>query len=220
MYHQRSLLDSVESICLQASEGGNTPCDSPDGRTSCPSGPGVAHASLFQSRDEDSEQTTTGTSGRKCSGSSASAALQSSLESKLRARLDCDGSMEYSQTLKVRATPAGRRLLVHTASARRTSGNGCTGWPTTSCRDWKDTPGMSQTGVNPDGSARSRLDQLPRVATLAGTAATDGTIAAMGNTAGFRLNPRFSLWLMGYPDEWASCGALAMPLSRKSPRNS
>ncbi|SON54243.1 hypothetical protein HDIA_0702 [Hartmannibacter diazotrophicus] len=42
------------------------------------------------------------------------------------------------------------------------------GWPTASARDWKDTAGMATTAVNPDGSTRSRLDQLPRVATLAG----------------------------------------------------
>ena len=42
------------------------------------------------------------------------------------------------------------------------------GWPTASARDWKDTAGMATTGTNPDGSERSRLDQLPRVANLAG----------------------------------------------------
>jgi hypothetical protein len=39
---------------------------------------------------------------------------------------------------------------------------------TPSARDWKDTPGMSESGVDPDGSTRSRLDQLPRQANLAG----------------------------------------------------
>jgi hypothetical protein len=39
-----------------------------------------------------------------------------------------------------------------------------TSWPTASARDWKDTTGMATTGTNPDGSTRSRLDQLPRVA--------------------------------------------------------
>ena len=43
---------------------------------------------------------------------------------------------------------------------------GLVGWPTCSARDWKDTPGMSETGVNPDGTERTRLDQLPRVANL------------------------------------------------------
>lgn len=51
------------------------------------------------------------------------------------------------------------------------------GWSTPSSRDWKDSPGMSTTGQNPDGSERSRLDQLPRQAHLAGwitPSATDG----------------------------------------------
>jgi hypothetical protein len=34
------------------------------------------------------------------------------------------------------------------------------------------------------------------------------------------LNPRFSLWLMGYPEEWASCGERAMQSCRSSPRSS
>ena len=40
----------------------------------------------------------------------------------------------------------------------------------------------------------------------------DGTSAGMKNTAGFLLNPRFSLWLMGFPVAWASCGERAMQL--------
>jgi len=51
-------------------------------------------------------------------------------------------------------------------------------WATPSTRDWKDTPGMSETGVNPDGSERTRLDQLPRQAGLAASwrspSASDG----------------------------------------------
>jgi hypothetical protein len=40
-------------------------------------------------------------------------------------------------------------------------------WSTPSARDWKDTAGMAMTGTNPDGSQRSRLDQLPRQASTA-----------------------------------------------------
>lgn len=35
-------------------------------------------------------------------------------------------------------------------------------WATPSSRDWKDTEGMSQTGTNPDGTTRQRVDQLAR----------------------------------------------------------
>lgn len=44
--------------------------------------------------------------------------------------------------------------------------------------------------------------------------------AETGRPAGFRLNPRFSLWLMGYPDAWASCGERAMLSCRRSRRSS
>ena len=87
-------------------------------------------------------------------------------------------------------------------------------------RDWKDTPGMSTTGTNPDGSARTRLDQLPRQVTLVSGMEPSGTVAPTERRAGFRLNPGFSLWLMGYPPMWACCGERAMPSSRNSRRSS
>ena len=76
-------------------------------------------------------------------------------------------------------------------------------------RDWKDTSGMSENGVDPDGSTRSRLDQLPRQAQLAdsGPTATGGT-AATASTG--QLDPAYSRWLMGLPPEWCDCAATAM----------
>ena len=62
--------------------------------------------------------------------SSSSAALQSSLESKLKRRLDGAGSTLFSLTWKAKATPAGRPYCQLAASARRTSGNDCGSWPT------------------------------------------------------------------------------------------
>lgn len=43
--------------------------------------------------------------------------------------------------------------------------------------------------------------------------------AYLPDMAGWRLNPRFSLWLMGYPDRWACCGGLAMQSCRRSGRS-
>lgn len=37
-------------------------------------------------------------------------------------------------------------------------------WATPSSRDWKDTPGMAESGANPDGTERNRIDQLARQA--------------------------------------------------------
>lgn len=89
-----------------------------------------------------------------------------------------------------------------------------------SARDYKDTAGMSASGVDPDGSIRSRLDQLPRQAQLAasGPDATGGTGATAGTG---QLNPEYSLWLMGIPRVWASFAWQAtQSLSRRRKRSS
>lgn len=85
-----------------------------------------------------------------------------------------------------------------------------------SARDWKDT-GMSESGVDPDGSIRSRLDQLLRQAQLAASGQT-----ATGGTAGTKsigqLDPAYSRWLMGLPPAWCDCAVMAMRSMRKPPR--
>ncbi len=42
-------------------------------------------------------------------------------------------------------------------------------WATPSARDWKDTPGMATEGTNPDGTKRTRTDQLARQVYAGGT---------------------------------------------------
>jgi hypothetical protein len=86
-----------------------------------------------------------------------------------------------------------------------------------SARDRKDTSGMSETGVDPDGSTRSRLDHLPRQAQLAasGQTATGGT-GAMASTG--QLDPAYSRWLMGVPPAWDGFACTAMQsVSRRRP---
>ena len=89
---------------------------------------------------------------------------------------------------------------------------------TPSARDWKDTSGMSESGVDPDGSTRSRLDQLPRQAQLAdsGPTATGGT-GAMASTG--QLDPAYSRWLQGLPPVFCDCAVMAtasLPRVRRS----
>lgn len=71
------------------------------------------------------------------------------------------------------------------------------GWATPSARDWKDTPGMSTTGTNPDGTTRERLDQLPRQAH-----GMTGTPCSAETEKRGALAPEFSRWLMGFPAGW------------------
>lgn len=102
------------------------------------------------------------------------------------------GSTLYRLTWTQRVMPSGLRKPALRASARPTSDPAITGWPTASARDWKDSEGMSLTGTNPDGSERSRLDQLPRVASLTGwpTPLTSDTTG--GGQAKRALNPERS----------------------------
>ena len=88
-----------------------------------------------------------------------------------------------------------------------------------SARDWKDSPGMSVTGVDPDGSTRTRLDQLPRQAQLAdsGKTATGGTAKTASSG---QLATDYSRWLMGIPIEFSNCVDTAMRLFRNKPQHS
>ena len=173
------------------SASGPTPCVAPDGPTTGPSGPDPAHASLSARQAKAAGFLTSGTFGHTSTISSASADLQSSLASKLRAKTDLVGSTLYKLTWKVRVTPQGRSISALRASARPISDNGSggrlrgwptpmagtpaqngnnpaaaalAGWVTTTTRDWKD----SGADIKPRADGSERLDQLPRQANLAG----------------------------------------------------
>ena len=82
-------------------------------------------------------------------------------------------------------------------------------WATPNTRDWKDTPGQTTDREN----GRKRFDQVPRQAF---GMTTDWHTVETESTDRSQLNPRFSLWLMGYPIEWAYSGERVTLLSRKS----
>ena len=93
---------------------------------------------------------TSGISGLRGTTSSSSAYLQSCLESKLRARTDLLGSTLFTLTWKQRTTPSGRLICALRASARRTSDNDCTSWPTTAARDFKHgSPALQRNKAEP-----------------------------------------------------------------------
>ena len=78
---------------------------------------------------------TSGTYGRPSTISSSSAALQSSLASRLQAKTASAGSTLYKLTWKERTTPALRSIPALRASVLRTSGSDCIGWPTPQAGD-------------------------------------------------------------------------------------
>lgn len=127
---QATLWGTPSVISSQASESGATPSAAQDGQTTSPHGQGVVPVSPSAAQASEGAQQTTGTFGRSSSASLRSAALQSSLVSRYRARTDSLGSTLYTTTWKVRTTPSGRSISAQRASGRRTSGSACTGWPT------------------------------------------------------------------------------------------
>jgi len=134
---QLDWVDTLNATSSRGSAAGATRCGLPVGPTTAPSGRDPALASLSARQAEERGLLTSGTSGRTGTISSASADLQSSLESRLRARTASVGSTLYALTWKDRATPSGRLICALRASARRISdsGSGLLGWPTPQVAD-------------------------------------------------------------------------------------
>ncbi len=88
-------------------------------------------------------------------------------------------------------------------------------WATPAHRDYR-TPNVKSYA---DRGGGAKGEQLPNQVQHSGPVPSP-SYAGTGSTAGYRLNPLFSLWLMGYRTEWASCGARAMQLCRKSRQRS
>lgn len=118
--------------------------------------------------------------------------------------LNLEGQVKLSGWASQRSTDAkcGHNYTENCEGKDLSKDASLAGWASPSRRDYKDTPGMATTGVNPDGSERSRLDQLPRQANLASGQTQSGTSAVTGK-AGASLNPKFSEWLMGFPFSWS-----------------
>ena len=282
MCEEKTSGDMTSATSSRESAGGPTPSNSQVGATA-PSGQAPVPVSRSRRRASGKAPQTVATSGLLFADSSPSGVLQRSLESRLRRRMAATGSPEYALTWKHWDMPSGGPICALRASALRTSGSGCTGWPTPMVFDTSgDTIEMKRAR-----NARRRAagkgkspgsPTLPMIALLAGWATPtsrdhkgidqnyhDGAInnsllnqcaalasganrlyglARMGAGAGslherinlrgaaeqilrpmrsgkrYTLNPRFSLWLQGFPVGWASCGERAMLSCRKSRRSS
>lgn len=257
MYVQTSLWDTDTLTSSPGSADGRMRSGSQDGRMSGPCGPDPALASLTPRQALERGMTTRGPYGGHGVGSSTSVDLQLSLASRLRALMDVDGSPEYELTWKQWDMPSRPPICRLRASARRTSGNACGGWPTARAQDSYERTSWPFIEKMAAGEVQAQMT-LSRAARMAGwrtPSASDGEGGSMDVLLAQRngyspklklrdqaplamthgaipsgspvqterrgaLNPALSLWLMGYPEEWLSCGVRAMQSSRRSRQSS
>ena len=134
MSKQPTLWDTPSVTSLPEEDSGATCSDRQAGPTTGRSGREAAPAPALAQRAKGKGLQMLVTSGRNGFGSSASAALQQSLESRLMPRLDMAGSTLFNLTWKHKSTPLGRRYLERAASALRTSDSGFTSWRSPNAR--------------------------------------------------------------------------------------
>ena len=186
MFVQLSFLNLLNATSSQALECGDTVCAKPDGQMIAQCGPDPARASLSARQAKEQGLLTSGTCGQRGITSSASAALQSSLESKLQARMASAGSTLFNLTWKQRTTPSGRSISALRASARRTSGNDFTSWPTPCQQD------------GPKGGPAQGVDRLPGSAALSSWPTLQSSDGSGGGQAKRATNPARSNDLMDF----------------------
>lgn len=112
-----------------------------------------------------------------------------------------DGSAESCQNVPVNAL-LGRAVHLE-------------GWASPQCHDSSMPKTPEQVATMPaKGHGVSNLNEQSGLT-------QDSLPAGTGRAGGYRLNPLFSLWLMGFPPRgWASCAERAMPSCRRSRRSS
>ncbi len=130
-----TLPDSRNAISSPASACGAMPLEGEGGRIADLYGlaPAPANHSAWQAWVVG--LTTSGTFGPSGSTSLSSAALRSSLVSRLKQRLDTAGSTLFKLTWKESVTPSQRPVSLLRASVRRISDNDCGSWPTPKAHD-------------------------------------------------------------------------------------
>ena len=202
MFPQTTFEDTPSTISSPESVDGATPSDSPGGPTTDPSGQEAALVSRFRSLDSSEAMQTNDTSGPLFSSSSPSAALQQSLESKLRANLAESGYPQSALTWKTLDMPAGAPIsrLLHSGVFIEDIASGL--WPTPEARMYRDL--NRQGRVSPGGLKRHQ----PSTVTTA--------YARRFLTAQI---PALLCGLMGFPIQWVQCAVSATRSSRKSQQN-
>lgn len=147
--------DTGGSTCSPALEAGNSPPAWPGGRQLSLFGLDPVPANRSAPPASAKVAPTNVTSGPRCSVSSASAALQSSLESRCRALLPSGGGTRLRVAWKASATPAGRsfcRLVLSAPPTGETGFGGLLSIPTP-----RPCSGLRSRGVNQTELSRALL---------------------------------------------------------------
>ena len=166
------------AISSPGSVSGVTHCEMPDGPMLDLFGQPLSPASPSAPPVSRKVMPTSAISPRCGFGSSASAALQSLLASKSARRLEWGGSTLFSYRWSSPATPAGRQYFRLAASGRRTSGQGCTGWPTPNAMEG------GQTSRGGDLKGEPLMGGIAQLVSWATPRAEDGESAGMRHSRG------------------------------------
>ena len=144
------------------SAAGATPFASPISQTIEKSGQAHVRVSRFRSLDADKAMPIADTCGPLFTVSSPSAALQSSLENKLRAAMDPNGSLEFALTWRQQDMPSGPPICALRASGRHTIGPSYTSWPTPTLSMSQPGSEVSIGGRRPNGTHATMVDPSHR----------------------------------------------------------
>ncbi len=200
MLEQMTLWDTNNATSSPASAAGGSHCAPPAGPTTEKCGQDHAPASHSAPLASAAAQPMRATCGHSGATSLRSAALQQSLESRLREAVDLNGSPEFGMTWKHKAMPWGAPIFRLAASQRHrnASESGLLPWATPKASDGEKASALSKAR-----QAEGRQpDCLPgQVRPWLGLTAKDGA-----------LSQESSRWVMGYPIAWSSCAATATPL--------
>ena len=207
MSHPRTWLASPSATSLLESEFGRLHFAKLVGEMIGEFGPAAVHASLSPQQAKALGLMTSGICGPHGTTSLSSAALQSSLESKLQARMPLSGGILFKLTWKQRTTPQGRRICALRASVPRTSDSDCGGWPTTGAGDekWRISTAAAAADRRMQSGKQVSLECAAFLASwptpMAGTPAQNGNSAA-GNNDSSRKTVMLASWPTAAARDW------------------